>query len=255
MHGMWGSSFLYRKVIDGLAAHGFRGIAWDLPGFGLAERPADYDYGWSGHGRFSVAAADALDLDRFHLVVHDIGGPVGFELAAARPRRIASLTILNTMIDVSGWAPPWSMRPFRHRVLGRLWLAALNRPTFHTLMRLQGLSDPSRVSVAELDAYLALMRGSDAGRGFRRTSRGAQCTPEKEALYRGVVSDPGYPTTIIWSRDDPAMPLATYGEKARRAAGLDAIITVPGRHFPQEDHPLDIVEHMVAAFGAAPVRG
>lgn len=31
---------------------------------------------------FAVAAVDVLELDRFHLVVHDIGGPVGFELAS-----------------------------------------------------------------------------------------------------------------------------------------------------------------------------
>src|SRR5579859_7523025 len=82
VHGMWGSSFLYRKVLHELAARDLRGIAWDLPGFGFAERPPDYDYSWTGLGRFCVAAVDALGLDRFHLVVHDIGGPVGFELAA-----------------------------------------------------------------------------------------------------------------------------------------------------------------------------
>jgi haloalkane dehalogenase len=246
MHGMWGSSFLYRKVIDELAARGLRGVAWDLPGFGLADRPADYDYTWSGHGRFSVAAADALGLDRFHLVVHDIGGPVGFELAAAGPDRIASLTILNAMIDVADWTPPWSMRPFRRRAIGELWLAALNRPAFRALMRLQGIGDPSKVSTAELNAYLTLMRGSDSGKGFLRTSRGAQRTAERQALYRRVVSNPGYPVTVIWAKDDPAMRLAKYGEQARTAAGLDSIITIPGKHFPQEDHAPEIVDQIMA---------
>jgi hypothetical protein len=35
--------------------------------------------------------------------------------------------------------------------------------------------------------------------------------------------------------DDPAMTLAVYGEKARAAAGLAEVATVPGKHFPQED--------------------
>src|SRR5207249_3094913 len=81
MHGVPSSCFLYRKVLDQLAARGMRGVAFDLPGLGLAERPDDYDYTWTGLGRFAIAAVDSLGLDSFHLVVHDIGGPVGFELA------------------------------------------------------------------------------------------------------------------------------------------------------------------------------
>jgi haloalkane dehalogenase len=103
IHGMLGSSFGYRKVLRELASRGLRGIAWDLPGFGLADRLKGYGYSWTGLGRFCVTAIDALNIDRFHLVVHDIGGPVGFELAAARPERVLSLTILNTVVDVIGW--------------------------------------------------------------------------------------------------------------------------------------------------------
>src|SRR5215469_2352526 len=92
VHGMLGSSFGYRKVLRELASRGLRGVAWDLPGFGLAERPRDYDYTWTGLGRFCLAAVNTLNIDRFHLFVHDIGGPVGFELAAAIPERVLSLT-------------------------------------------------------------------------------------------------------------------------------------------------------------------
>jgi alpha-beta hydrolase superfamily lysophospholipase len=51
---------LYRKVIDELAKRNMRGIRWDLPGFGLADRPKDYDYSWTGLGRFAAAAVEAL---------------------------------------------------------------------------------------------------------------------------------------------------------------------------------------------------
>src|SRR5205809_557566 len=93
MHGLPESSFAYRKLLPELAARGLRGIAFDLPGCGLAERPRDFDYSLTGLGRFATAAVDALELDRFHLLVHDVGGPVGFEVAAARADRIDSLTV------------------------------------------------------------------------------------------------------------------------------------------------------------------
>jgi pimeloyl-ACP methyl ester carboxylesterase len=41
------SSFLYRTVLRELAARGLRGIAFDLPGLGLADRPAAFDYTWT----------------------------------------------------------------------------------------------------------------------------------------------------------------------------------------------------------------
>jgi hypothetical protein len=42
----------------------------------------------------------------------------------------------------------------------------------------------------------------------------------------------------------PALRLATYGERARLAAGVDAIQVIPGRHFPQEDQAPAIAEHV-----------
>ena len=96
MHGVPTSSFLYRKVLDELAARDLRGVAFDLPGLGLADRPESFDYTWTGLGGYCAAAIGALELEHFHLVVHDLGGPVGFELAAAMPDRVKSLTLLNT---------------------------------------------------------------------------------------------------------------------------------------------------------------
>jgi haloalkane dehalogenase len=256
-HGMWGSSFLYRKVIHELAGRGLRGIAWDLPGFGLAERPKDYDYSWTGLGRFAAAAVDELQLDRFHLIVHDIGGPVGFELAATHRERIASMTILNTMIDVTRFKPPWSMAPFAHRGIGEMWQAGMNKTLFRTLMMMQGIGDPASVSKDELAAYLELMRGDDRGRAFLKIMRSTERTPEKEALYRSTVRDVPYPVQVVWAADDPALKLSEYGERARAAVGLKTIDTIPGKHFPQEDQASTIADRVVALAktASAPHRG
>ncbi|MEN4476946.1 alpha/beta fold hydrolase [Mycolicibacterium cosmeticum] len=51
VHGVPASAYLYRKVVAAVARRGLRGIAVDLPGLGFAERPADFDYTWSGLGR------------------------------------------------------------------------------------------------------------------------------------------------------------------------------------------------------------
>lgn len=247
MHGMWGSSFLYRKVIEHLAAGGMRGVAFDLPGFGLAERPRDFDYSWSGLGRFAIAAVDALEIDRFNLVVHDIGGPVGFELATRLRDRVASLTIFNTMIDVATFSPPWSMQPFRMKGLGELWLKGLSRPMFRFLMRLQGVNDRAAVSNAELNAYLELMKGDDNGDAFLKIMRSTERTPEKQTLYRSAVRDVPYPVQVVWTDSDPALKARVYGEQARSATGLRKIELMPGKHFPQEDQATAMAAYIARA--------
>src|SRR5690349_8363912 len=145
LHGVPTSAFLYRKVIAELAQRGLRGVAFDLPGLGVADRPTGFDYTWTGLGRFAAAAVDALGVDRFHLVVHDIGGPVGFELAARLPERVLSLTLLNTLVAAGSFRRPWVMEPFAHRGVGPLWLSAMRPRLFLLLMRALGIKDQTQV--------------------------------------------------------------------------------------------------------------
>jgi len=235
MHGVPASCFLYRKVIDELASRGLHGIAFDLPGLGLAARPADFDYTWSGLGRFCRAAVDALGIGRFHLVVHDIGGPVGFELAAGMPDRVLSLTLLNTIVAVESFQRPWSMQPFAMRGLGWLWLRGLTRYSFRAIMALQGIQDHSATPSSELDAYVELLKREDSGRAFLEIMRGFERTAEKQALYEGAVRGAPYPVQVIWGAMDPALRLVRYGEEARQIAGVDSLHALPAKHFLQED--------------------
>ncbi|MGD9734065.1 MAG: alpha/beta fold hydrolase [Solirubrobacterales bacterium] len=250
MHGVPASCFLYRKVIGELAARGLRGVAFDLPGLGLAERPADYDYTWSGLGRFSLAAVDALELERFHLVVHDIGGPVGFELAAAVPERVASLTVLNTIVEVDTFKRPWSMEPFARRGLGELYLRTLSKPAFRALMRLQGVADMRAVSRQQLDAYVELLKRVDGGAAFLRIMRGFERTAEKRTLYASTLREVPYRVQIVWGERDPALKLAVHGERARRAAGLETIHRLPAKHFLQEDQAPALADLIARQAGA-----
>ena len=249
IHGVPSSCFLYRKVVAELGARGLRGVAFDLPGLGLADRPARFDYTWTGLGRFCVAAVDALGLDRYHLVVHDIGGPIGFELASVMPDRVASLTVLNALVEVDSFKRPWSMEPFARRGIGEVYLRTLTKPAFRALMRLQGVKDMSAVPKEELDAYVDLLREGDGGRAFLQIMRGFERTAEKRRLYEGVLRDGRFPRQIVWGADDPALKLAVEGEAAKRAAGLDEIHTLPAKHFLQEDQAPAIAAHVAAIAG------
>jgi haloalkane dehalogenase len=244
VHGVPVSSFLWRRVLPELAARGLRGIAPDLPGLGLTERPTDFDYSWTGLGRHLARTIDTLGLDRFHLVVHDIGGPVGFEVAAAVPERIASLTVLDTMVEAHTFTKPWAMRPFELPVLDRLWLEGGRGPVFRLLLRRMGFIKGSRTTDAEIDTHRALLTRGDGGRAFLRIMHSFETTPDKTRLYTGVLGSDRYPVQVVWGRDDPALTLGHHGRIAAVAAGLAEPDVLPGKHFLPEDCAEQIAERV-----------
>ena len=247
LHGVPSSAFLYRRVLPELAARGLRGVAVDLPGLGLAERPASFDYRWSSLSAWVVAALDALELDRVHLVVHDIAGPIGIDAARRVPDRVRSLTVLNTMVRVASFRRPWSMQPFATPLLGGLYLATLRPWAFERLMRMQGVMTP--VASDELRAYVPLLKGTDGGRAFLRIMRGFELTAEFESRILTHLRDRPYPAVVAWGEHDPALSIRTKGEEVRQALGVDQIHRLRGRHFVQEDAPGDVAA-VVAAVAA-----
>lgn len=241
VHGVPSSAYLYRKVVPELAATGLRGLAIDLPGLGLAERPAEGDYTWTGLGRWLLSAIDALNLDRFHLLLHDIGGPIGLEVASAAPERVLSMTLLNTIVEVQSFHRPWPMEPFAHRGIGEAWLASLRAPgAFLSIMRLVGVS--RHVPTAELACWLPLLFGDDGGRAFLKIMRGFELTAAKEQLYLDAVRQGPYPVQVVWGVRDTMLPWRRYGVAAQRAAGVQESIKLPAKHFLQEDYPREIAE-------------
>ena len=238
LHGVPTSAFLYRKLLAELEANGLRGIAFDLPGLGFADRPRAFDYSWSALGAWAQAAIEALELDRFHLVVHDIGGPVGFDLIAREPARIASLTVLNTVTRPASFRRPWSMEPFARRGVGPIYLRSMHPVVFERLMRLQGVATP--VPAAELRAYVPLLKREDGGRAFLRIMRGFERTTEFERRTIAALESRRFPAAVVWGEDDPALRIGSHGEQAREALGVDEIIRLHGKHFVPEDAPAEI---------------
>jgi haloalkane dehalogenase len=238
LHGVPTSSFLYRKVVPELAGRGLRGIAFDFPGTGLARRPPDFDYSWSGLARWTARAIDALGIDRCHLMVHDIGGPIGFEWAIGHPARVLSLTALDTVVDVGAFRPPWPMRPFGPAGLGELWLAGMGGPAWRWLFRREGIADPGATSAAEIDAYLTLLKREDSGRAFLKIMRGFELTPAKQDFYdRGLATRPPYPVQVIWGQGDRMLRRGRR-DAVQQALAAAAPLLLPGRHFlPEEQAP------------------
>lgn len=240
LHGVPASAFLYRKLLPALAAQGLRGITFDFPGLGLADRPLNFDYSWTNLSSWAEEAVDALDLERFHLVVHDIGGPIGFDLIRRIPKRIKSLTVLNTLVRVSSFHRPWSMEPFSWPVIGPLYLACTVGPALEVLMRRQGVQ--TAVPSAELRAYEKLLKRGDDGDAFLRIMRGFELTQEYEDRIVAALQQRQFPAQLLWGANDPALTLRKHAPLAQEVLGVKEIISLPARHYVPEDCPQEIAE-------------
>jgi haloalkane dehalogenase len=240
VHGVPSSSFLYRRTVPLLAERGLRAVAFDFPGLGLAERPESFDYSWSGLARWIDAALETLVVERCHLVVHDIGGPVAFQWAIANPDRVRSLTALNTFVDVDGFRRPWPMRPFAVRGLGEAWVRSLNRWAFSELFYAQGVGDRAAVPRTEVFAHYDLLKRGDGGRAFLRIMRGFELTRERQGLFREGLAARSWPAQVLWGVDDPALG-RTHMRGVSEALGV-APIELAAKHFLPEDRSPEIAD-------------
>tara|TARA_Y100000589_G_scaffold58660_1_gene49219 strand:+ start:286 stop:1194 length:909 start_codon:yes stop_codon:yes gene_type:complete len=95
VHGNPTWSFYYRNLIQALRTD-YRCVAIDHLGCGLSDKPQRYNYCLSNHISNLHNLIDHLNISKYHLVVHDWGGMIGFGLATDAPEKAQSFFILNT---------------------------------------------------------------------------------------------------------------------------------------------------------------
>ena len=112
-------------------------ISVDLPGHGLTGAWPRDEYTIEAYADFIEVLVDTLNLDRFVLVGHSMGGAVAWTFAATRPDRVSQLIL----VDAAGYPRTTGEAPLpiaagahargrrhRHLLQARAHGAALARP-------------------------------------------------------------------------------------------------------------------------------
>lgn len=95
VHGNPGWSFEFRNVIKELSKTN-RCISNDHIGFGLSDKPFEWNYLPKNHADNFEKLINHLNLENITLVVNDWGGPIGLSYALKYPEKIKHIVITNT---------------------------------------------------------------------------------------------------------------------------------------------------------------
>lgn len=245
MHGIPTSSYLYRKMLPGIAAGGFRAIAFDLLGMGLSAKPRGADYRWSALAAWTDGVIAALaPRERVHLVVHDLSGRVGIPWAIAHPERVASLTIMDTPFEAARFRPPFPVSLFAVPFIRQAAIRLTHPRLFHAIMQRRGVHDAQAVTLDDTRAYLAMLAHDGGRRSFLDILRGDDLRPDHAEVMRAGLASLGAPIQAIWGRFDRGVP-RFHLDHLRANVRLRALHELDAGHFLQEEQPELCVRHIL----------
>jgi pimeloyl-ACP methyl ester carboxylesterase len=230
LHGNPGSRLDWELLIGEVGQNG-RALAFDMPGFGQADKPRRFDYSIEGYAEFIAGALQQLGVERAHLVVHDFGGAFGFCWAAQHPEALASAVMFNTGTWTHGsWHQ--AARLWRRPLVGELVMALTNRRTWH--QRMSAGPDP-------LPAEFIDRMYDDFDRGTRRAVlKLYRATPLPYPAAQGWVDALAAldrPALIIWGASDPFLSTRRVEDLREPFPSAEAKVLEGSGHFPYADDP------------------
>ncbi|MBM4268330.1 MAG: alpha/beta hydrolase [Deltaproteobacteria bacterium] len=96
LHGFPQSSLEWEAQLEALGRAGYRAVAPDQRGYSRDARPVEVEAYWQDLlAADAIAIADALGARRFHVVGHDWGAAIAWQVAMLVPERIVSLTAVS----------------------------------------------------------------------------------------------------------------------------------------------------------------
>jgi pimeloyl-ACP methyl ester carboxylesterase len=235
IHGAPGSACDWYRLLPEVGSFA-RALAFDLPGFGAASKPARWDYSPDAFATFVASTLNELGVRRAHLVTSDLGGSAGLHWAAAHSQAFASAVLINTGVLI-GYR--WHLLARLHRtpLLGTA-AAAGGRIGLGGAMRVYRVSLPK-------ETITGWARGFDWGtrRALLRFYRAAPASdlsrlaPALAALDR--------PALVLWGERDRFVPVAQ-AERQREAFPNAEIEILEGvGHYGHLEAPELIAEHIV----------
>ncbi|MGI2904957.1 alpha/beta fold hydrolase [Tolypothrix sp. VBCCA 56010] len=241
LHGLPSQSYSWRNILPALAKQGTRAIAPDWIGYGFSSKPEKRDFAYTPDA-FITALSEfiqALELQRFSLVVQGFLGSVGLQYALRHPEQIANIAIINTPIT-SAAKLPWKIQQMGLPLAGEMM-------TQDPLLVDRTLEGGCRYVIEEkdLDVYRKpYLKSSSSGRGLLSTIRNLQLQPAMTEIESGF-KEWQKPILIQWGMIDPWLSVDMAQKFADSVANAELIKLNNVGHYPQEHYHETILEDLL----------
>ena len=250
LHGFPSSSRMYEPLLSRLGDR-YHLVAPDYPGFGHSDAPSPAEFSYT-FDRLAVVTdrfMQVLGLDRYVLFMQDYGGPVGFRLALAHPKRVQAMIVQNAVTHEAGLGPLWDTR--------RAFWADRAANEAHLRANLM-LLDAARQRHVGTSPYPERYDPDLWTDEFAFLSRPGQGQIQSDLFYdyrTNVASYPQWqawlrryrpPLLVLWGTYDPSFTVA--GAQAYRADVPDAQVRLlSAGHFAMDEAANDVAK-LTAAF-------
>jgi pimeloyl-ACP methyl ester carboxylesterase len=257
LHGIPTGAELWRPVIQRLVVAGHRGLAPDLPGYGMTRLPASGDHSLAGSAQLVAEWLEESGLAPAWVVGHDSGGAVGQILAVRHPGSVRRLTLTNSIADGS-WPAPRARFAKAAAHLGLYRAAARLRMVPNPYMRWQigrAFADPTCASAAAHVLWDSKFSEPEGRAAFERHLR--SLSSRDTSIAAAGLRTLDVPCQLVWGMADPFQPWEAPGRRLAEQLRDPAITMLEGcGHFTPLECPERLVGAMLdwAATGSGPSR-
>lgn len=209
-HGTPWSSWLWRPFAEALSGE-YTVYLWDLPGYGQSSKDPAHPVDFGVQAEAFAALLAHWELDRPHVVAHDIGGVVSLRAHLTHGVPYASLLLADVVAIPPAGSPFYryvqeyaavltQLPPYIHEAVVRAYIGGASHRGLHE---------------ADLAALTAPWLGPEGQPAFYRQI--ADFDERYLVEIEEAVARLDLPVAIVWGVEDTWIPLAT-GERLAAAA-------------------------------------
>lgn len=241
IHGITSYSFIWGEVFDALSLQ-YDVIAVDLFGCGHSDKTLLLDHSLKNHAKLLWSFLEQLNVNRLHIVGHDVGGGIAQIMLASEPQKVLSATLVNS-VAYDFW-PVQPIVAMRTPVIRQLAMASLDIGIFR-MMITKGMFHKEKVDREMIEKFNVSMQTKEGRKAFLHFANclNNQDLVEIEQQLREVTS----PVLII--RGDADIYLSsTISEKLHSEIPTSRLIQIPtAGHFAMLDEP-DLLTGFIQSF-------
>lgn len=239
IHGFPTSSWDWTGVWDTLSAH-FNLAALDMLGFGLSDKPRNFDYRVAHQADLQEAMLEQLGVSEAHFLAHDYGDTVAQELLARHNENSLSFSI-KSVCFLNGGLFAEQHRPALIQKIGLSPLGSLvgilmNKKTLkQNFERIYGANTPP--SDGEIDAHWKFISYHGGQRIFHRLLQYIPERSEHRERWVGALQETRVPLYLINGGVDPISGKHMYEHFKSLVPQAGALLFDDIGHYPQTEAP------------------